>query len=513
MKKKISAVICSALLLTLWGCGAKPESAPEPAAAQTEVVAMSTQPVPTEPEEVKEIIMAESYYFSTYVDDVLYQRWITFYPNAGFYDARWTRESTWGTYALKEDGKISIDIAGETCVFRRMETQLILESGSFNIFSDTGSAEVEPGTISRNKDVSKLSGGLYELDTAKYDFTFDKVLMDLNLTDMTFKLKCFDGSVVEGTLGFEEDRLVCAHAGGRMMFNLQRSGNQWLLEDTRSDFEKGTVMTAQLMFSPQVDTSMRPYTFRYAEDQQQEITADPDSKPLDSYKHLYKRSYEFRCYVTKDGESKLCSFEIYHHPPEGKWRFEGPSKAENVETEEKSDGTIVFSQGGKQWNFHREGEELHYDGGSPLKASGWDAKTESRFETEVPEGAVFHIYEEDYLYDGLYILPAETLDKAVASIQIDTVNQYLWINCYDGNELEGHYINEGDYLRFPVEVIDPYFGAHIENVELHPNEHSLHVWNKGQKDVWELLIGPGEISDSFYFFPVQGVEYEDMSVE
>ena len=105
----------------------------------------------------------------------------------------------------------------------------------------------------------------------------------------------------------------------------------------------------------------------------------------------------------------------------------------------------------------------------------------------------------------MYILPYETLEETYAAIQIDTQNQYLWIHCYDGAKLEGPYTYEGNYLRFPVEVIDPYFGTHTENVELFPNEHGLHVWNEGMRDVWQILIGPGEISDSFLFFPVQGV--------
>lgn len=347
---------------------------------------------------------------------------------------------------------------------------------------------------------------LYELDTSEYDFTFEKVLLKFDWTDMTFALKCFDGSVVTGTVEKGERDIICTHEGGRMILSQYYHNEKQVLGDMSFSYDAGRAYaTDQLMLCPQTGYGL-VYRFVYAEDQKQEIIADPEVIPLDSYKHLYKRSYEYRCYVTKEDGDKLCVFNIHHYPLEGKWEFKDASDAEEVIIEEKSDGTIVFSQGGKQWDFHREGEDLYYDGGGSLTATGYDANTQSYSKAEVPAGAMFHIYEENYLYDGLYILPYETLEETYAAIQIDTQNQYLWIHCYDGNQLEGHYTYEGNYIRFQCEVTDPYFGMQIEDVELHPNEHGLHVWNEGVRDVWEILIGPGEISDSFLFFPVQGVK-------
>lgn len=346
---------------------------------------------------------------------------------------------------------------------------------------------------------------IYELDTSEYDFTFEKVLLRIDWTDMTFALKCFDGSVVTGTVEKGERDIICTHEGGRMILSQYYHNEKQVLGDMSFSYDAGRAYaTDQLMLCPQTGYGL-VYRFVYAEDQKQEIIADPEVIPLDSYKHLYKRSYEYRCYVTKEDGDKLCVFNIHHYPLEGKWEFKDASDGKAVTMEENSDGSIVFSQGNRQWNFRRDGEDLRYIGGSSLVATGYDANTQTYCEAEVPEGALFGSYEEDYLYDGLYILPYETLEETYAAIQIDTQNQYLWIHCYDGNQLEGHYTYEGNYIRFQCEVTDPYFGMQIEDVELHPNEHGLHVWNEGVRDVWEILIGPGEISDSFLFFPVQGV--------
>lgn len=380
---------------------------------------------------------------------------------------------------------------------------------------ETVAAQTETATVptqpAPTETDAKHNVEIYELDTSEYNYSFEKVLLRFDWTDMTFALKCFDGSVVTGTVEKGEREIICIHEGGRMILSEYYHNEKQVLGDMSFSYDAGRAyVTDQLMFCPQTDSGLI-YRFLRAENQQQEITADPDADQLDSYKNLYKRSYEFRCYVTQKDDERLCVLNIHHYPLEGKWVFADASDTEAVAMEEKPDGGIVFSQGGNQWNFHLEGEDLYYDGGSSLIATGYDVNTQTYCTAEVPEGALFCAYEEDYLYDGLYILPYETLEETYASVQIDTKNQYLWINCYDGNHLEGHYTDKGDYLQFPFEVVDPYFGTQIENVELHPNEHSLHVWNKGQKDVWELLIGPGEISDSFYFFPVQGVEYQDLS--
>lgn len=364
--------------------------------------------------------------------------------------------------------------------------------------------KVIPGEASQSKQESLLEGGIYTLDTSEYDFTFDEVLLELHLDDRTFTLKCFDGSVVQGSLYFEEDRLICTHADGKMMFTIHTTVDGNCLVSTRASVEKGALAAGQLMFCPQPGRSME-YTFCYSDDQSREIHASPEVIPLDSYKHLFKKIYQFQCYAEPENRDRRCVFYIYHYPLSGQWKFEGASKAKDVFAEENTEGVIVFSLDGQQWTFHREGENIVYDGGSPLIAGSWVTEENRYLEADVPVNAMFHAFQEDHVYDALYILPAETLEKAYASIQIDTKNQYLWIRCCDGNVLEGPYTYENNYINFPCEVMDV-LGPQIVNVAIFPNEHCLTVSNQGARDRWELVIGPGEISDSFHFIPVIGVE-------
>lgn len=506
MKKRMILLIWCVLLI-LCGCSSKTMPAEYPTTVPTEAAAESVETAPAEPEKIEELVVSEDYYFSLYDGDILHQRYITIYPNSGFYSAQWKGDDSRGTYVPDNEGRISMDIGGEPCVFRKTDHSLILESGSFQIYSDTGSVEIMPGAVSKNRTAGTLRGGVYVLEASGYDFTFDEVLMELDLTDMTFALKCFDGSVVSGTLSFEESHLVCTHPGGRMMLSVMGSGSGIRLEDKKTSLKKGIELADQLMFCPQADSSM-VYTFVYAEDQEQEIAADPEAIPLDSFKKVYKENYQFRCYVEKEGENRLCVFDIYHYPLEGKWEFYGTSERFTVEAEEKPDGSIVFSGNGKQWNFRREEDHLCYEGGSSLTAGSWNIEEGAFTETQVPEGAAFYAGRSDYLYDGLYILPYETLDTAYSSVQIDTENQYLWLRTYDGILLEGPYTYEGDYLNFPCEVPGP-LGPEIFNFTLFPHEHSLSVRNCGMRDVWAITMAPGDISDNFHLFPVKGAEPQE----
>lgn len=471
-----------------------PETA-EPAPSET---------APVEVENVKDLLIAEEYYFIAYEEDIPYQRYLTLYPNSRFYSAGWAGDSSCGTYVLDEEGRIVMEIGGELCVFKKTDHTLVLESGSFAIFSDSGSINAEPGKVSRDRYTSLLKDGIYELNLSGSDYTFVKVLLDIDLTKMAFTLKCFDGSVVTGSLSFEENLLICTHEGGTMRLRVTNPPGTVSLEKTRGSAEKGAVSTDQLMFYPPADGVMN-YSFRYAKDQAQEIVSDPKVVPLDSYKHLFRRIYQFRCPETEGSNGLRCVFNIYHYPLEGKWAFEGATMRTDVAVEENPGGSIVFSLNGKLWNFHRDGQYLCYDGGSPLIAGIWNVDTEKMLEAAVPEGAMFHVYEENHVYDALYILPNGSLDTAYASIQLDTKNQLLKIHCYDGTVLEGAYTYEEDYTRFPVEVMG-LWGPETANVALFPQEHALSVRNEGVRDQWKLLIGPGEISDTFDFLPITGIQ-------
>lgn len=500
--KKITAfsllVLC---VLLLSGCHEQTPPLPEPTpdTVQTESQPEAAEPTSATPTEINEIVLSEDYFFMVRDEETYYQRYLTLYPNSSFYDARTSAEASFGTYTLDEDGRIVAQIAGECCVFRKTEDALVLESGRFALYSDAGSADAVPGDTSASRYVNALKSGIYQLDTADIDFRFGDVLLDIDLTEMTFTLKCFDGSIVCGTLHFEENLLVCTHAGGTMRLSLRASPERICLEKTGASMELGSVSTDQLMFYPSPDGILN-YRFCYAENQAQQILPDPRAIPLDSCKHTFRKIYEFRCQTAEDSGGKRCVFSIYHYPQTGMWSFQGASKRTDVTAEESSEGSIVFTLNGNTWNFHREGENLYYDGGSPLIAGIWDAETERQLEQKVPEGALFHVREENYVYDARYVLPNETMDDASAVIRMDTKNRYIKIQCYDGTELEGPYTCEGDYINFPIGVIGP-LGPQLVNIELFPSGHCLTVRNEGVHDQWTLQIGPGEIGDSFDFLP------------
>lgn len=117
MKKKLIMAACFAIALAFGGCRAEttPASEPEESIVQTEALSLPTeQTAPAESESVNELIMSESYYFSSQDSDAFYQRYLTLYPNSCFYDARWDGDNSWGTYLLDGEGRLVMDIAGGT---------------------------------------------------------------------------------------------------------------------------------------------------------------------------------------------------------------------------------------------------------------------------------------------------------------------------------------------------------------------------------------------------------------
>lgn len=357
----------------------------------------------------------------------------------------------------------------------------------------------------------KLYDGIYVLDTSEYGFEVDEVFLDINLADMTFTLKCFDGSVVSGILNIESENLICSYEGGQMLF-----GFLGMPDDASLNFYPyyGDMISVSPMFCPQVDSSLQAEFF-YAEDREDEIVADPEAVPLDSYKHLHSEIFYFEGRIPgkeDPADYDACSLTVRNYPLERKWVFQHYRKSQygyvEVTAVESPDGSISFTQEGKQWNFHREGDSIVFDGGSPLTVGNWNGVKERAYlEMEVPEGATFNPGEKNYVYDALYILPGETLDEAYAGIQLDTKNQLVKIHCYDGEVLSGPYTygdEYGDYyLMFSCEIPD-YYGMRTANIMLIPNGHSLNVGNQ-----WMLDIGPGDMGSRFYFFPVRGVDYQE----
>lgn len=515
MKRKFFYTAILILLLSLWGCGAEEVPVPETVTVQTEATTVPTEPVPTEPEEVKELVVEERYQILIEENSTYYNCALVLYPNSNF--SRFEQN----TYSVDGE-RITIDIEGEQCTFRKTENSLVLESGKLFAHKGDDTVEVPLGTETRYKEEIKLRDGIYVLDTSEYDFTFDDVIMDIDLTEMTFTLRCFDGHVVSGSLGFEEDKLVCTYEGGKMMFRINdtimgNEGELSLSSTTVSYATGGSVVTDQLMLCPQTDASLQ-YTFVYAEDREEEIVADPEAVPLDSYKHLYQETFRFYTpAIGKDGQQDQHGYHFFirHYPLADKWEFQLYTKPQvrsiEVAAEEGPDGNVTFSLDGKQWNFHREDNGLCFDGGSPLIVGNWsDVKGQNYYEMELAEGTLLDNTENDYVYDALYILPGKTLEECYAAIQLDTKNQWLKIQCYDGKVLRGPF-TYGDeycnYIVFECEIPD-YVGMRETQIDLRPSGHALAVSNQ-----WMLNIGPGEMGDNFYFFPVQGVTPQEIIEE
>ena len=355
---------------------------------------------------------------------------------------------------------------------------------------------------------------LYELDTSEYDFTFGKVLLRFDWTDMTFALKCFDSSVVTGTVERKQDTIICIHEDGCLMLKQYIHNGERVLGSMNYDAETDRYLDVdQLMFCPQTDVVFS-YRFIRAEDQEQPIIANSDAAPLDDYKNVFVEKYYFHDVIEEQGERIGCSMTIYHFPMQDKWSFVFESRQTDVEHTENPDGTITFFHKGRQWNFHLEGDTLCFDGGDPLIAdNGIDPKggnKENYRKIDITAGDAFYLQNTNYVYDALYILPGKNLEECYAAIQLDTKNQYIKIQCWDGKVLRGPYTFIDNYNLYCNFEIPDYAGIRTAYITLTPNDHALGVSNG-----WMLNIGPGGLNgyDRFYFFPVQGVTPQEFMEE
>lgn len=352
---------------------------------------------------------------------------------------------------------------------------------------------------------------LYELDTSEYHFTFGKVLLRFDWTDMTFALKCFDGSVITGILERRGDSILCIHEGGRMILSSYFHEGKQVLGNTNHVWDEDRYYTVdQRMICPPVDYGT-DYRFVLAEDQNQEITAGEEVLSLEGYKYVYSEMFSFQAYAPgKDDPDQYdpCALYIYHYPLAEKWVFQHYTRAiggsVEVDGAEDPDGRIVFTRDGKQWNFHREGDSLIFDGGSTLViGNGVSVAGRPYVEMELPVGTEFRTHGENYIYDGLYILPANSLEDCYAAIRLDIPNQRLTIRCWDGNILSGPFTYGDEYsdnIAFACEYPD-YVGTRKSIIYLIPYGHGLNVGNQ-----WMLSIGPEGMTQSnrFTFVPVEG---------
>lgn len=487
MKKGIAAWICFALLLSLCACsapgtGASGETASAPVQAESE-------PVPAEP--VTELVVEALYYCSVEENASHYACNISIFPFDGLcriYNPY--GDSLRGTCSVDDAGNLLLDVGGEICTFSRKESSLVLESGTLYAYSENGSAEIGAGAEFTLSQEIKLYDGIYVLDTSEYAFSFDEVLLDVDLTDMRLTLRCFDGNVVSGSLGFEEGYLVCSYPGGRLSFSVNDNTGGASLHSVTS----GATASDQLMFCPQTDGS--PYhKFFYAKDRTDELTVDPDLTPLDSRKQLMQETFIFQTGVeSSQGEEVQCSLYIRHYPLTNTWEFQKEWQSTKVNGTENPDGSITLSLDGQSWRFHREDGCLFFDGGSALTANNWPVEGETLVEVQLEPGAAFYNSKNSYIYDATYILPGASAEEPKAAVRLDPETQRVLIQCADGTLLEGPYVYSGT-------TITCLFGLEDIRVNLFPSGHALLVTNP-----WNLTIFPDSEGGNTYFFPTQDTD-------
>lgn len=470
MKKCLSLFLVLTMLLSLCACGAEPEvPATEPAPQAASVTQASTE-APEEP--VTELVFSESYHFRYEEDSRIFDLYLSLYPlNAQCYIS--THKGNTSIIAFsgrytEENGLIVVDDGIEQLQLRRGEEGLTLEKGSLtaycggvwteeHIYTDYEGEplpkEVGPGAEFQRPNTLFLRDGIYVMDDSEYEQDFDEVLIDIDLTNMTFALKCYDGYVVTGDLEFESgyhgSDLICRYDDGALAFSIY---DLWVRNDDGSEenvtvlssTSTSTVPEGQLMYCPPEGNYLDKFYFDPERDD--EIVADPDVVSLDSRKTLTYERFYFSQNVDPGNSSDSYGLGIYHFVLPDVWNFQSNSRSVQVEAVETDDGRITFSHEGKTWNFHRENGTIVFDGGDPLiipneYVDGYHPKQEM----ELIPGTPFRYSDFSYLYDTLYIIPSWN-GGYESALRIDRENQRLVFLCQDGSRVESPYYWEDDAI-------------------------------------------------------------------
>lgn len=518
--KKLFCVLVVMLLVVLSGCGQQ-RNVYYPDVVQTETV---TEPEETEPEPepVNQLVLHESYHYDS---KDYYHAWLQFHMlkmTMSYQDENFEKQET--TFEIDEEGCVHVEIEGCPCVFRKTEEGLFLESGKLEAYSLTEGRP--PRTIDHiladHNEWYILPGGVYTLDTSAYSYSFPEVLLDVDFLNMVFTLKCYDGSVVNGDMSFihfagENPYLLCTCPQGSMIFWMNPSTLPWEDGVDRLEYRstqrfptdggESYQIAGQLQFCPQNDRELDA-VFVYREDQNVDLTPEPEVLPVDSRKHLVWERFQFRTDVIGETEKEDYWLWITHFPLTGEWEisstYDYPTTVAGTETE---DGTITLKQGGYTWNFHREENALRFDGGSILKASGEvrridDGERLRVAKIEIPEGASFHILDQKYLYDGLSIVPGDSLETYQAAILLDIENQTFEFIPVDGVAQKGSFAlpdsDSSGMITLPLATWNGYRREwETEDVHFSISEHALRLRNP-----WGVSLVPSGENSWSTFVPV-----------
>lgn len=472
MKKCLSLLLVLTMLLSLCACGAQEETAP--VMSTPEAVPVTEAPTEAPEEPVTELVFSEEYSFRYEEDSRIFDLYLTLYPLSSrcsitTHKGNRSFAAFSGNYT-EENGLIIVDNGTEKLELRRGEEGLTLKKGSLtaycggvwteeHIYTDYEGEplpkEVGPGTVFENPSngYTAILDGIYVMDDSEYEQKFDEVLLDIDLTNMAFALKCYDGYVVSGDLEFEagdyQAHLICRYEGGALAFSIwdrwDRNDDGSIIHDpVLQGSSSATVPKGQLMYCPPEGNYLDDFYF--APERDDEIVADPDVVSLDSIKTLTYEYFFFSQPVVADDYSDCYGLGIYHFVLPDVWEFHSNSRSVVVEAVETDDGRITFSYEGKTWNFHREKGTIVFDGGDPLiipneYVDGYYSKQEM----ELIPGTPFRYSDFSYLYDTLYIIPSWN-GGYESALRIDRENQRLVFLCQDGSRVESPYYWEDDAI-------------------------------------------------------------------
>lgn len=335
-----------------------------------------------------------------------------------------------------------------------------------------------------------LHDGIYVLDASEVAIPFDEVLLDLDLTERTFALKCFDGNVVTGPLEFVEEYMYCWLEDGCIAFHVLPYGqlNVCYPENVGQSY---------LMYCPQTAFHYA-HTFHYAPERKDVLTPS-GSDSFESRKRLAVEKFAFTCPV-EGVEKTFCYVSLLHYGAGDTWELLRGSEYTPLEAAEGPDGSLVLSTDGQQWNFHFENNGLVFDGGSSLEAYGEMSEGTPKYTVALKPGDYFRPDSLHHLYDSFYVVSGEDGSQE-AVLMLDTTYQRLLILCSDGSMLEAPYTYTAGGLYFPM-------GTHSSRLTF--AGHSLYMSTphnftivEGKDDFWFIPALDAQVPEKDFRFQIK----------
>lgn len=506
MKRMLCVLLTALMLLSLTGCGQ--QTAPVETAVSTQTTTPPvTEPPATEPPPANELAWCEYYEYSEYTDDGYLSCYMELYPSAGTIEFSDGNERRRLPFTQNDQGQLVAEDAGETWVFRKTETGLVMETGTpYAYYSDTEAYVPLPAETEIPYSSSLVfPAGVYTLDTSEYDYTFDEVLLNVDFLSMTYVLRGYDGEVVTGDMsivnGKDYPYLMLSCADGVMAFTPERDGGNPYLQ-YRPDYllpeeqRSGWGRPANPMgFFPQNNQYMWG-KFVYRQDQNVDFSTDAPADTLSAHKKVFENTYIFLTWET-DGERTISnSLWLYHYPLLDQWRMNN----EDLASLESEDGTITLSDGKSSWSFHRERDDLCFDGGSSLLLPDITMSDGSKKKGEAIEpGSVFLLSGTDYAYDQVtYVFPTGTINSYIAAVRLDFENQTVALHCGDGQMTMGAFTFEYGTLYFCPVLKTLYYPDEVR-IPIYIRDHAIAITNPFATNI---VSEDGFSYETAYFVPL-----------